>query len=542
MLSLLNITIGILWFLSATIDYAGLCYVWQLKWYRLDKFKDFISTEQGKRFIYRYDILWRTLMALFIFFWPINSVLLLKEIIIAFFIIDLSYGFYRVLKHKARRPVPTPKALLIIFLSMVLEASWIILTRDWAILLLALIMHFFIIGIVVYIVHKFTWVVKQILIIKAKHKLVGYPNLIVIGITGSYGKTTVKEFLSQILSAKFKVIKTPKYLNSHIGILKFILKTDFNNTDIFVAEVAADKKGDITLICDVIKPKIGILTAINEQHLSIFGSIKNTQSTKYELLRSLPKDGLAVVNSDNKYCCEYLQELDTTVKTFGTEEKYKPNYLIDDVHNTKEGIECHGSYLHDKQVIKSVIRPKVHGEYQAMNIAPCIIVGSFLGMKDEEIISAANKLKNLEQGLQIYNYGKTTIIDDSHNSNPDGFKVALQVLNSRSSGKRRIVVTRGMMELADESDELHEIIAGEIAFVADELVIITPDFIEPLRAGAMSDKYHLEIKIKTNPEKLLEYIKSLKNKDFVILLENRLPLLVYNEISKEKINTKGCIL
>lgn len=534
MLSLLNITIGILWFLSAAIDYAGLCHIWQLKWYRLDKFRDFLSTQQGKRFVYRYDMLWRALMALFVSFWPINDIFKIKQIIIIFFLIDLLYIFYRVIKKRARRPVPTPKALLIIFLSMAFEASWLLITKDWAVLLLALILRFFIIAIVVYIIHKLTWVVKRMFVFLAKRKMRQYPKLIVVGITGSYGKTTVKEFLSQILSTKFRVLKTPKFLNSHIAILKFILSTDFSNIDIFVVEIAADKKGDVSLICDIIKPKIGILTSINEQHLSIFGSIENTQSTKYELLRALPEDGLAVVNSDNEYCREYLPQLNTMVKTFGTEDEYRPSCLIKGIKRINDGIECSIVCRLNGRVVEGLIKPRVRGEHQAMNIAPCLITASFLGMKDEEIIAAIDKLENTEQGLQIYNYGKAIVIDDSHNSNPDGFKAALQIMNSQSSAARRIVITRGMMELGYKSDDIHERIAGEIAFVADELVIITPDFIEPLKAGSVSDKYRLEIKIKTDPQQLFEYVKYLKDTDSIILLENRLPLLVYEEISKEK--------
>jgi UDP-N-acetylmuramoyl-tripeptide--D-alanyl-D-alanine ligase len=134
-----------------------------------------------------------------------------------------------------------------------------------------------------------------------------------------------------------------------------------------------------------------------------------------------------------------------------------------------------------------------------------------------------------EKTMKILTYGKTTVIDDSYNSNPDGFKAALLYLASFSSGRKRVVITRGMVELAEKSYELHHKIGEEIAFCADELVIISKDFEGSLRSG-INPKYRTTVFLKDNPKDLLVYIRSLRETRAVILLENRIPKIVYNEI------------
>ena len=520
--------------MSALIDYSGLCYIWQLKWYRWDRFRDFLATEQGKKFLRRYDLFYRTFVAIIIFLWPINDKEKLKYIIISFFITDLCVITYRFIKKKTRYPHISIKAISIIFASMAIEASWLLITKDWNVLILALILRFFIIMSSIFLFNKITKIIKYLYIFLATQKMKKYPHLKVIGITGSYAKTTVKNFLAEILSSKYKVVKTPKNINSHFGILRFILSTNFRDKDVFIVEIGADQKGDVNLICNIIKPTIGILTAVNEQHLATFGSIKNTQSAKYELLRSLPAEGLAITNSDNPYCREYLHELKTHIATFGTEEEYNPTLLITDIKTIREkGVYCKTRITWNDQTEERDVQTHLQGEHNIYNLAPCTLACLFLGMRRDEIIEADTRITQPTNALHTYMYGSSTIIDDSYNSNPDGFKAALHLLNSYPSEKKRIVITRGMIELSDRSKDIHEQIAGEISFIADELIITTLDFVEPLKRGAVASKYNLMIRVETDPQQLLKYIISLKNTDSVILIENRIPEFIKKELKKE---------
>ena len=515
-----------MWLVSALSDYFGYTYIFQLKEYRWDRFRDFLSTEQGKKYLLSYQFIWRSFIAIIIFFWPINEVIYIKYLLIILFGIDCFHTLYKIFKRKFYKPSFTKKASLIILLTILLEGFLFVFKKDWMALVILLIIRFLLIGSVLKVINLFSTAVKKYLIKKATEKIKKQNSLIVVGITGSYGKTSIKKFLTHILSPKYKVISTPKNINTEIGIAQFILKNDFSNYEIFIVEMGAYQRGEIKLICDMVKPKIGILSAINEQHLSLFGDIKTTQYTKYELLRSLPENGLAVVNADNVYTNEFIHELKTRVETFGLEANNNPTCLIKDIHTNLNGLYCKG-LIRDREY---EVQTKLIGEFNAMNIAPCILVATFLGLLPDQI---KKQIETLPNNLEIFTYGNCRIINDSYNSNPNGFKAALDVLNKFPSSEKRIIITRGMLELGEKTMEIHRDIAEEISFIADELVIITPDFSKFLKMGTL-EKYKINVIEKFDHKELLDYIKNLKNNNCVILLENRIPALVMNELRSKK--------
>ena len=527
MLSIFNLTIFAFWLISSLIDFFEYTYLWQLKEYRWDRFKDFLSTVEGKIFFTRYQFLWRSLIALLLFFWINDATIIIKSCLLSLFVIDFLWGLFKLFKHQIMRPTFTSKALLVLLLSLILEGGLFLIRKDWESLLILVMMRFFTVSIVVWLINQPSSLIKRLIIKLAAKKIKQYKNLKVIGITGSYGKSSVKTFLFHILQNKFKVIKTPYNINTEIGIAKLILKTDFKDIDIFICEMGAYSQGEIKAICNLVNPLIGILTAINEQHLSLFGNIKITQKTKYELLRALSKNGLAVVNSDNSFCREFLGDLNTNVETFGFHEEFKPTFLLKNVKTTEEGIYCTGLYNN----LEGSVQVPIMGEHNFMNIAPCFLVGMFLGMTREEVRERCKSLKMPDGVMQLKKYGEALVIDDSYNSNPDGFKAALQVLQKYPSKRRRIIITRGMLELGVETNELHEQIGEEISLVAEELVIITRDFEESLTSG-VGTKFKTEIKKIYDSNALLLYLKSLKNQHCVILMENRMPTNIHEELNK----------
>lgn len=514
-----------LWFVSAIIDNLEFCYLWQLKEYRVDRMRDFLRTIQGKRYWLKYNLLWRSLFALVLLFWPINVRDVVQLFLLGIFSADIFRSLYLLVGKKLRRPVPTAKAVLVVAIALGLEGAIIIWSRDWTIFFILMISRFFLVSTVVGILRVPTIILKGWCIRRAERKLKQYPKLRVIGITGSFGKTTVKTFLAHILGGRYRVVMTPNNTNTDIGVAKFIAKTDWQGVEVFLVEMGAYKRGEIKATADMVHPTVGILTAINEQHIALFGNIEETQATKYELLRSLPKNGLAVTNSDNAYCREFLHELTTTVKTFGCDEVYHPELHVTACTTKTGGITCSFACSGETFTIETT----VIGPHNCMNLAPCLIVGEYLGMKRAEMIDRARTLSLPPQTLHVSSYGTCTIVDDSYNANPDGFTAALQVLTSYPSHRKRVVITRGMLELGVESHELHEKIGGEIAFVADELIVISRDFEKPLRTG-VGTKYQTTILVKDNPEELLAYIQSLKQTNAVILLENRMPEMIYREV------------
>ena len=128
------------------------------------------------------------------------------------------------------------------------------------------------------------------------------PDLTVVGVTGSYGKTSTKHYLERILSERFDVIMTPGSYNTPMGVIRTVREMMKPYNTIFICEMGAKQKGDIKEICDLVNPKIGIVTAVGPMHLESFKTMENVQSTKFELVDALPSDGYAVVNNDFEYC------------------------------------------------------------------------------------------------------------------------------------------------------------------------------------------------------------------------------------------------
>lgn len=523
--SIINLLILIFWFISAAVDYGEFCYLWQLKEYRWDRFRDFLSTREGKVYWAKYSFFWRSLAALLIFAWPINTTVALKYVILIFFISDVSIQTLRFLKRRVRFPAKTFRAFILVVLSIFFEGGLFLLTRDWALLFLLIIIRFVVISLFVKISCYPTVALKNFIIKQATRKISKYNKLITIGVTGSFGKTTVKEFLNHLLSAQFSVIKTPSHVNTDIGVAKFILKQNFDSADIFVVEMGAYRSGEIKKICQMVSPKIGIITAISEQHLSLFGSIENIQNTKYELLLSLPKEGLAVINRDSGYIERLVPKIKAQIRTYGVDEELKPNALLQEIKSTPDGIFM-------KTVIDGQVGTKtvpITGEHLAKNLGACVLVAIYLKMDQEKYLEKIKTLYNPDSTLKKYKFGKSIILDDSYNSNPDGFMAALGTLFDFPPDYKRVVITRGMYELGGRSSELHQKIGGAIAYSADELIIVSKDFEFSLRQG-VGKKFQTTIKTITEPDELFYYVKSLKDSVNLILLQNRLLPGVYKKI------------
>ncbi|EKE20006.1 MAG: UDP-N-acetylmuramyl pentapeptide synthase [uncultured bacterium] len=516
-----------IWVVIAILDYGEFCYVWQLKEYRLDRFRDFISTKQGKSFLKSYLVLGRFAMLVILgFVWMINAKFVLSLVAPILFFEILRIG-HKLFKRQAKRPKKTIKAVMIIFASLFFEFFvWYYFPGPvgfFAIFAL----RFVVLTTMVFLLYLPTKMIKLLLVFLAAKKIKKFPKLKVIGITGSYGKTTVKTFLDQILREKFKVITTPKNINTEIGVAKFILSSNFSGKEIFIVEMGAYNMGEIKMICDMVRPEIGILTAINEQHLSLFGSIENIQKAKYELLLSLPENGLAITNADNKYCMELLSSIGSQKVTCGSEEGNKPDCLIENV-----GLKNNGDLQFSLEINKKEfpMEAPVIGKHNAFNVAVSVMAAHYLGMSMKEISQQVQKLELPEGTLRLHKYGHSVIIDDSYNSNPDGFKSALEILQAYPSDFRKIVITRGMIELGEKSSERHIEIGKMISEVADELVIIVGNNAEELKSGAKDST--LEILSIYDSEKLFEYVQKFKNSACAVLLENRIPSNVHAQLTK----------
>ncbi len=302
----------------------------------------------------------------------------------------------------------------------------------------------------------------------AERILRGMPDLKIIGVTGSYGKTSTKHYLNRILSEKYDVMMTPGSFNTTMGVIRTVREYLKPYNEVFIVEMGAKQPGDIKEICDLVHPEIGIVTAVGEQHLESFKTIENVQRTKFELIDSLPTDGLAVVNNDFPFVANRKVDNVKCIR-YAVSECGPAEYIAEDIRYS-----AHGTSF-------TVVTPtgekfgfSTHlvGECNVSNLLAAIIVALRLEVPIEKISYAVNDIQQVEHRLNMKRTpGGVTIIDDAFNSNPTGSKMALDVLKMMTGG-RRIIVTPGMIELGERQEELNAKFGEYIAGAADIAIIV----------------------------------------------------------------------
>lgn len=324
---------------------------------------------------------------------------------------------------------------------------------------------------------------KNLLIQRARRKINKMTNLTVIGITGSYGKTTTKDAVSHVLIHKYKTLKTEGNYNTLLGVAKTVVKYLKSEHEIFVCEMAAYKRGDIESIINLIKPKIGIITAVGPMHLERFGTEENILKTKMELIESLPEDGIGFLP----------QELEPQfIKYF-----YNSNY----------GSKSKIGFFSSKEEL-------------------LIKLGKTFDISQEEVLGYLKTMPPTPHRQQIIkNSAGITIIDDTYNSNPAGFDSALELLKN-TPVERRILVTPGMIELGYKQFELNKNTAKLMAQIADYVIIVGEINKKALEEGlkeAVDFDFNKKFFWARDLESAKSKLSELAIANSAILLENDLP-------------------
>lgn len=300
---------------------------------------------------------------------------------------------------------------------------------------------------------------------EAKKILEAMPNLRIIGVTGSYGKTSTKHYLYRILSEKYNVLMTPGSYNTPMGVIRTVREMMKPYYDVFIVEMGAKQLGDIKEICDLVCPTIGIVTAVGEQHLESFKSIENVQRTKFELVDALPADGLAVVNNDFEYIANRTVN-NVPVKRYALAPG--TDYHVEDVEYGE--VETRFAVVGEGRRIE--LATKLVGDCNLSNLMASVIVALHLDVPEKSIRYGVSQIEQVEHRLNMKRTpGGLSIIDDAFNSNPDGARMALDVLARIKTGKR-IVITPGMIELGDKQVEYNKRLGVQMASAADYVMVV----------------------------------------------------------------------
>lgn len=358
--------------------------------------------------------------------------------------------------------------------------------------------------------------IRKNLIKKAKDKL-SKSSVLKIAITGSYGKTSVKEILKTLLSQKYRVLATPESYNTPLGI-SIATKNLDETHDVFIVEMGARRKGDIKELVEIVKPTYALVTGINNQHLETFGTEENIKNTKYELLEGLDSNGVAFFTSDSEGALELAER-------FGG-EKFISGLNGDNLYVSAKNAKLMPDGMSFDLVVNGKSTPvytTLLGEHNVSNICLAVSVALKLGLSTEEIILGINRLTSVWHRLEVIANNKDiTIIDDSYNSNVNGFKSAMKVLDGYEG--RKIVLTPGLVELGKVENVVNYELGKLLANHADIVIVIGKHNAEMLISGLKDGGMNVDnIVFAKNLNKGNAYLNTIIRPKDVVLFENDLP-------------------
>lgn len=362
--------------------------------------------------------------------------------------------------------------------------------------------------------------VRQHYINDAKSRLKKSPELIVVGVTGSYGKTSVKFYLQTLLQARFNVLVTPESYNTPMGVVMTIRGSLKASHEIFICEMGARHVGDIKEICDIVRPRHGMITSIGPQHLETFFNMENIQSTKFELADALPAGGLLFLNGDNDYIQQKAQGYSGKVFYYAEGADKAGGYYAKDICVSQFGTEF-TVVTPDGETER--FQTKLIGAHNVINIVGAITVANKLGMPLGELRVPVRRIQPVAHRMQMREHGAVTIIDDAYNSNPVGSKAAVETLAMFDG--IRILVTPGMVELGDKEAEYNRKFGEYAADCCDYILLVGRKHTAPIKEGALDKGFSEEkCRVYDKLEDALAYAYAVKGQGHkYILLENDLP-------------------
>ena len=360
--------------------------------------------------------------------------------------------------------------------------------------------------------------IKRYFINDAKKILKSMPDLKIIGLTGSYGKTSTKYILGRILSEKYNTLITPGSFNTPMGVVITVRNHLKPQTEIFVVEMGAKKKGDIKEICDIANPATAVITSVGPQHLNTFGSIENVISTKFELADAVKKNGGKVyLNIDNEYINAKKDEYNSVTYAINNGEA---DVIAKNVVSSKNGLKFTVCYK-NKEFTPTT---SLLGSHNILNILSAVAIAVDLGVEENNIKYAVENLSATEHRLELKPFiNGALLIDDAYNANPAGCLEAMRVIGSFSPMKR-IVVTPGLVELGEKEYECNKALGLEAAKNADVIILVGEKRSIPIKEGVLEGGFSSEnLFIAKTFNDAVEIFKPMCDNNTVVIFENDLP-------------------
>lgn len=514
-------------------------HLWQLKEYRLDRLiAHLLETKQGKTIFFSPKLLAKIILFVGYGYLVFHSDLLLsyQVFVTALFALDTATIVNELRKHRLQRPFFTVKAMLLVFVPFVLilvfyrfplfeEFFWLLVLDRLSPFLIAGFVLFLALPSEVYRDFKTQQARSRLKEYQVQHK----KPLLTIGVTGSYGKSSTKEYTAQILEKKFHVLKTKGSNNTLIGVITTVLQGLKKSTEIFVAEIGAYKRGEIAQICAVIRPTIGILTAVSDQHLSLFGSLENTMKAKYELIESLPKNGIAMFNGNNEnsfllykktdkkrvlyQCFQSMRDLNTVLRM--SRAYANESVVAFNVVSSKTSVSFH-VFLRNR--LMHVTAPLLGG-HVVENLLPAIYLADYFGMDEKEIKKAVSTLTPLPKTM-VRSQLKTgvSLIDDTFNTNSAAVLASISYMKVYKG--KKILVLQPLIELGKRAKQEHYELGQAIAKVCDTVFLTSANYFSFLEKGVHTTNKKCKIKV-MEPSAIAKFITKYTGSEDVVVFEGK---------------------
>jgi UDP-N-acetylmuramoyl-tripeptide--D-alanyl-D-alanine ligase len=346
---------------------------------------------------------------------------------------------------------------------------------------------------------------------------------LVVGITGSFGKTTTKACVAAVAELRGPAYATPASFNSHLGVVRAINEGLSAKHRSFIVEMGAYRRGDVAELCELVHPRIGVLTAIGPAHLERFGSLDEIERAKGELAEALPADGTFVTNADDERCVRVTERTRASVVLFSAAASQEAEIGAHDI-TMAEGT-TRFTLTRRSTGEQAAVRSKLLGRHNVANLLAAAAVGVSMELPLDAIArSLARVTPPAHRLAPILNpQAGIVVIDDAYNSNPVGAAAALEVLASHQA-ERRVLVTPGMVELGEREAEENERFGTQAAAVCDLVVLVGAERSRPILDGLNAASFpSAQVHVVANSSEAQALLAKTTRRGDVVLFENDLP-------------------
>ncbi len=354
---------------------------------------------------------------------------------------------------------------------------------------------------------------------RARRKLAARRDLRIVAITGSYGKTSVKFILAEMLRQRFNVLATPSSYNTPMGICLVINNRLRPEHQVLVLEMGMRYPGDIAELCAIARPDIAVVTSVGVAHLETMGSIEAIAAEKGSLLQHMTPGGTAILNQDDAWVA---QMRGVEGQTLRVSAEGAPGADLS-AHDIAYGPEGATFTVRAADGEEATFKTKLLGAHNVLNILLGVAVGRAFGLRLRQIAHAVARVEPVAHRLALRQENGVNVIDDAFNSNPVGAKNAVEILSAFTGG-RRVIVTPGMVELGDRQAEENRALGRHIARHADLAILVGAAQTEPIRQGLAEAGFpDAQVQVAPSLFAAQDFLKTYLRPGDTVLYENDLP-------------------